>query len=87
MSSMIQMARPWVPTMRSRSRGWMRMSSTRTLGRPFMKRCQVLAPSSVMYMPNSVPTKSRSGFSRSSRRALMLPLAGRFAVTLVQVLP
>ena len=43
MSSMIQMLRPWVPTTRSLSLGWTRMSSTRTVGSPFWKRCPFLA--------------------------------------------
>ena len=44
MSSMIQMLRPCVPTIRSCSRGWTMMSSMRTVGRPVVKRFHSFPP-------------------------------------------
>ena len=65
--STIQIERPCVPAISSRSRGWMRRSCTGTVGRLSMKRRQDAPRSSEAYTPRSVPTKSRFSLRGSSR--------------------
>ena len=76
MLSSTQMLRPCVPTMRSLSRGWIRMSSTGTFGMFRLSDDQVAPPSIEKWMPRSCPRKSRPAF-RGCSRSRCTDVAGR----------
>src|SRR5204862_1401824 len=71
----------------SRSRGWMTMSYTATVGRPFIIGRHERPRSIDTCTPCSVPTNSRSGLLESSSTTYTGELAARPAERFVHVLP
>src|SRR3990172_8442610 len=83
-SSKIQMLRPWVPSTRSLSRGWISMSSNSVVGRLGINRVQLAAASFEAYSACSVPRNSNRGFAGCSVMTLTEP-DGRPPIRAVQV--
>src|ERR1043166_6101660 len=79
------MPRPCVPTIRSLSRGWTRMSSMRMIGMPELNGFHSCPASIETNNPFSVPTDSRSLLRGSSRTTLTVPHAGRLLTSEVHV--